>query len=396
MAKKQDYYELLGVGRNASEDELKRAYRKLAMQYHPDRNQGDEAAAEKFKEICEAYEVLSDRDKRQRYDQFGHDGVKSSFGPGGFDFGRDFSHAGDFSDIFESLFGGFGGFGDLFGGGGQRRSADPNAPQRGKDLRFGMEIDLEEAIFGSVREVKLNVRDACESCNGSGAAAGSKRESCQQCGGSGVVIAGGGFFQVRQECPVCRGEGSIVTKPCKSCRGEGRTRAVRSISLRIPSGADTGLQLRVAGKGESGLRGGPAGNLIVILQVREHELFQRQGDDLFCAVPVSPVVAMAGGTIDVPTPDGMARLKIPAGTSNGQLFRVRGKGVTSRRGSRGDLNVRVLVETPQKLSSKQVKALEKFSELLKPGNFPDAQRQGEVVERFFKKRDELNKKSSKQ
>lgn len=396
MANKQDYYELLGVSRSVSDDDLKKAYRKLAMQYHPDRNQGDEAAAEKFKEISEAYEVLSDKGKRQRYDQFGHDGVKSSFGPGGFDFGRDFSHASDFSDIFESLFGGaFGGFGAMFGGGRQRRNIDPNAPQRGKDLRFGMEIDLEEAIFGSVRDVKLNINDACESCNGSGAAAGTKRESCKQCGGSGVVVVGGGFFQVRQECPVCNGEGSIVTKPCKSCRGSGRAKAERRISLRIPVGADSGLQLRVAGKGESGLRGGSAGNLIVILQIKEHELFQRQGDDLLCAVPISPVVAILGGPIEVPTPDGVAQLKIPAGTSSGQLFRMRGKGVTSRHGGRGDLHVRVLIETPQKLSGKQEKALKAFDELLKKDNFPEAEKRGKLVDRFFKQRDALRNMPSK-
>jgi len=285
MATKRDYYDVLGIGKTASADEIKKAYRKLAMQYHPDRNADNKEAAEKFKEVCEAYEVLSDTDKRHRYDQYGHAGMKSAFGPGGFDFGRDFSHMQDIDlqDILGSFFGG--GFGDIFGGGGggggrSRRSRNPDAAQRGDDLRFDLEIDLEEAIFGSEREVDLNINDACPTCRGTGAASGSARETCRQCGGHGVVIVGGGFIQMRQTCPVCHGEGTIIRNPCKSCGGAGRVKTPRHIALRIPKGVETGSRLRLSGKGESGLRGGEAGDLYVVLHVRDHELFQRQDDDL--------------------------------------------------------------------------------------------------------------------
>ena len=396
MSTKRDYYEVLGVSKSATADEVKKAYRKLAMKFHPDRNPDNKDAAEKFKEICEAYEVLSDTDKRQRYDQYGHAGMKSAFGPGGFDFGRDFSHMQDMDlqDILGSVFGG--GFGDIFGGGGgHRRSRNPNAAQRGDDLRFDLEVDFEEALFGSEREVDLNVNDACETCHGSGTASGSSRETCRQCGGHGVVVVGGGFIQMRQTCPVCHGEGTIIRNPCKKCGGTGRVKTPRHIALRIPKGVETGSRLRLTGKGESGLRGGPAGDLYVVLHVREHDVFERQDEDLACTVHVSPVLAALGGDIDIPTPDGHARIKLPAGTPNGKVFRLRGKGMPSLNGGCGDLHVRVEIEVPSHLSSKQKRLLEEFATLASSDNFPDAARQSKAVEAFFVRRDALLKHASK-
>ena len=395
MPTKRDYYEELGVSKTATPDEVKKAYRKLAMQYHPDRNPDNKEAAEKFKEICEAYEVLSDADKRQRYDQYGHAGMKSAFGPGGFDFGRDFSHMQDIDlqDILGSMFGG--GFGDIFGGGGHRRSRNPNAAQRGDDLRFDLEIDFEEALFGSEREVDLNVNDACEACHGSGTAAGSSRETCRQCGGHGVVVVGGGFIQMRQTCPVCHGEGTIIRNPCKKCNGTGRVKTPRHIALRIPKGVETGSRLRLSGKGESGLRGGPAGDLYVVLHVREHDVFQRQDDDLACTVHVAPDIAALGGDIEIPTPDGHARIKLPAGTPNGKVFRLREKGMPSLNGGCGDLHVRVEIEVPTHLSSKQKRVLEDFASLATPDNYPEATRQAKACDTFFARREALLKHTSK-
>ncbi len=395
MANKRDYYEVLGVGKSATADEIKKAYRKLAMQHHPDRNPNSKEAAEKFKEVCEAYEVLSDTDKRQRYDQFGHEGMKSAFGPGGFDFRRDFSHMQDIDlqDILGSFFGG--GLGDIFGGGGQRRTRNPNAAQRGDDLRFDLEIDFEEALFGSEREVELSVNDACETCRGTGAASGSSRETCRQCGGRGMVVVGGGFIQMRQTCPVCRGEGSIIRNPCKKCGGSGHVKTPRHIALRIPKGVETGSRLRLAGKGESGLRGGPAGDLYVVLHVREHGVFRRQEDDLACTVYVSPVLAALGGEVEVPTPDGHARIKLPAGTPNGKVFRLRGKGMASLNGGCGDLHVRIETEVPARLSAKQKRLFEEFSALATLDNFPEAAKQKKAVDTFFARRDALLKHTAK-
>jgi len=390
MAAKRDYYEVLGVSKNASDDELKKAYRKLAMKYHPDRNPDNQEASDKFKDICEAYEVLSDAQKRQRYDQFGHEGVKSAFGPGGFDFGRDFTHAGDFGDIFETIFGG--GFAEMFGGGSRRSYRNSNGPQRGNDLRFDLEIDFEEALYGSERQLDLKINDSCEQCKGSGAAPGSQRESCRQCGGQGFVVAGGGFFQVRQACPVCHGEGTMVTNPCTKCHGSGRVKAARHITLRIPQGVETGSRLRLAGKGESGLRGGPNGDIYVVLHVREHEIFERHGDDLACAIPVSPVTAAVGGEIQIPTPDGYARIKLPAGTPNGKILRLRGKGMPSLHGRTGDLHLRIELETPVKLSSRQKKALKEFEESSDETNYAEAAKLHKSVDNFYKRRDALLKK----
>ena len=366
MSNKRDYYELLGVQRNASADEIKKAYRKMAMKYHPDRNAGNDEAAEKFKEVSEAYEVLSDPAKRQRYDQFGHDGVKSAFGPGGFDFNRDFSHSADFQDIFSSLFGGGGGgiFSEMFGGGAGARRRSRDGAQRGADLRFDLEIDLEEAIFGVERNIELPVSEPCGECNGSGAAKGSSRETCRQCDGHGSIVSNGGFIQFQQTCPVCRGEGTIIRTPCRKCNGAGRIKVRRSLALRIPPGVETGSRLRVTGKGEGGLRGGPSGDLYVVLHVRDHEIFERQGEDLACTVLVSPDIAALGGDVPVPTPDGLAMLKLPQGTPNGKVFRLRGKGIKNVRSHvHGDLLCHVVVETPVKLTDRQKELLREFEEI---------------------------------
>ena len=378
MAEKRDYYEVLGVDKNATADQIKSAYRKLAMKYHPDRNPDNSEAKEKFSEISEAYEVLSNAEKRQRYDQFGHQGV--NFGPGGFDFGRDFSHFQDvdLNDILGSIFGGGGfggGFGDFFGGGRrQRRQADPNAPRRGEDMTFRLDIDFDEAIFGSERTLDLTLPAQCPDCKGTGAAAGSKRVACKTCGGSGVVIGGGGFFQVRQTCPTCGGEGSVIEKLCKKCRGSGHISQPQHISLKIPAGVDSGSRLRLTGKGGGGIRGGENGDLYVLLNVRESDIFEREGSDLFVDIPVSPIMAALGGSISVPTPEGEAQLKIPAGTPNGRLFRLRGKGVPSLRGgAAGDLTARVVIEVPANLDRRQREALEAFQKTVGPGTFPEAQ-----------------------
>ena len=391
MSTHKDYYELLGVARSASPEDIKKAYRKLAMKFHPDKNQGNKEAEARFKEISEAYEVLSDTQKRKQYDQFGHEGLKSAFGPGGFDFSRDFTHVSDLQDILGSIFGEGGGmFDDIFGTGGRRRSR--NGPQRGSDLRFDIEIDLEEAAFGSEREVVLPLSVECEVCKGSGVAEGSKREACRHCGGRGAVLSGGGFFQMRQTCPVCRGEGAVITHPCSACRGSGRVKTRKRLNLRIPKGVETGSRLRLSGKGEGGVRGGPAGDLYVILHVREHDLFKRQGDDLLCEIPVAFETAILGGEIQVPTIDGSAKLKLGAGTESGKVFRLRGKGMPNVEGySRGDLHVRVVPEVPVKLNSTQKKALKELLNAFSDSNYPDRRKFMEKVQQFYERKDSLAK-----
>ena len=392
MAEKRDYYEVLGVAKSASADEIKSAYRKLAMKYHPDRNPGDEEAKAKFQEASEAYEVLSNDEKRQRYDQFGHQGV--NFGPGGFDFGRDFSHFQDIDlgDILNSVFGGGmggGGFGGMFGGGRQR--VDPNAPQQGDDMSMELEVDFEEALFGSERTLDLTLPEECDKCHGSGAAPGSKRSTCPTCGGRGAVVRGNGFFQVRQTCPKCGGEGSVIEKPCPACHGSGQMRSRRQVSLRIPKGVDTGSRLRLAGKGGGGLRGGAPGDLYVVVRVRDSEIFMRDGMDLAVDMPVSPITAAVGGEVDVPTPEGVANLKIPAGTPNGKLFRLRGKGMPSLRGmGTGDLVVRIVFEVPQRLTAKQRGLLDDLAKLLDGENFPEAQKLSAAMEKFYSRKKKLS------
>lgn len=397
MAEKRDYYEVLGVERSATADQIKSAYRKLAMKYHPDRNPDNPEAKEKFSEISEAYEVLSNAEKRQRYDQFGHQGV--NFGPGGFDFGRDFSHFQDvdLGDILGSIFGGggggsFGGFGDFFGGARRQRRVDPNAPKRGEDMTFRLDIDFDEAIFGSERDIELTLPSQCDECKGTGLAPGAQRVTCKTCGGSGVVIGGSGFFQVRQTCPHCGGEGTKIDKPCRKCHGSGQVAKDQKIKLKIPAGVDTGSRLRLAGKGGGGVRGGENGDLYVILGVKESEIFERDGLDLGVDVPISPITAALGGSVSIPTPQGEATLKIPAGTANGKIFRLRGKGVTSLRGGvAGDLDARIVFEVPTNLDKKQIKILEEFASSVKGGTFPEQEDFARKTKVFFSHKEKLGK-----
>ncbi len=395
MADKRDYYEVLGVARSATADEIKSAYRKLAMKYHPDRNPGDKAAEEKFKEAAEAYDVLHDAEKRQRYDQFGHQAFEGGAGGG---YGAGGMSMDDIFSMFGDLFGGhggggFGGFGDFFGGGGRsRRTVDPNAPRRGDDMTFRLDIDFDEALFGSERTIDITLPEQCEECGGTGAAKGSKRVVCKTCGGRGVVIGGSGFFQVRQTCPTCGGEGYVLEKPCRNCRGTGRVTKPRHISIKIPAGVDDGSRLRLSGKGAGGLRGGENGDLYVVLGVRESDIFERDGLDLAVDIPVSPVTAALGGTVDVPTPQGMAQLKLPAGTPNGKIFRLRGKGVPSLRGgSPGDLDARVVFEVPANLDRAQRAALQEFQKVTSQANYPEAQTFANKTRVFFAHKEKLGK-----
>lgn len=343
---KRDFYEILGVSRSDDEKSIKKAYRRLAMKYHPDRNPDDAEAAEKFKEATEAYEVLTDANKRAAYDQYGHAGVdgQAGFGGGG---------QGGFSDIFGDV------FGDIFGGGG--RHHNPNAPQRGSDLRYRLDLDLEEAVHGTTVSIKIPTQVACDSCDGTGSADKSKPSTCTTCGGHGQVRMQQGFFSVQQTCPSCHGRGTKVTNPCRKCRGEGRVQDQKTLSVKIPPGVDTGDRIRLAGEGEAGVNGGPTGDLYVQVSVREHKIFERDGKDLYCEVPVSFVDAALGGELEVPTLDGRVKLKIPAETQTGKLFRLRGKGVKPVRGGvQGDLLCKVLVETPVNLTEKQKALLREF------------------------------------
>lgn len=400
MPAEQDYYKILGVEKTASADEIKKAYRKFAMKYHPDRNPGDKQAEEMFKKGSEAYEVLSDPAKRERYDRFGPDGVKSQFGPGGFDFDRDFTHGADLSDILSQLFGGMGGGArrsgrrggsifDFFGGGGAEEE-DPNGPVDGRDLQYDLRITFEEALFGASKSIKVPQDRECPDCHGTGAAAGTHRETCKQCGGSGYVTTRQAFFQMRQPCPVCRGAGTIVRTPCRTCAGTGRAKDQATIQLTIPPGVETGTRLRVAGHGEGGARGGRPGDLHVVLHVLGSDLFERQDDDLLVEVPVPPDVAALGGDIDVPSPLGTGSIRIPPGTPDGKLFRLRGKGapLLNGRGS-GDLIVRVSVEIPSRLNAKQKKALEDFRAAYEDRSYPLGRAYRDRIATFLKARDDL-------
>jgi molecular chaperone DnaJ len=358
----RDYYEVLGVARGATEDEIKKAYRKLAVKWHPDKNPGDKSAEEKFKELGQAYEALSDPQKRAAYDQYGH----AAFDPrarassgfvGGFH---------DPMDIFREVFGGglggslFEEFEGFFGG----RRRDPTGPERGADLRYDLELTLEEAAQGCEREISVSKMDACEACKGTGADGDSKTRVCSACGGHGQVVTSRGIFSIAQTCSRCDGAGRVLEKPCKTCRGAGRRERGSKIKLRIPAGVDTGARLRSAGNGEGGARGGPSGDLYVVLHVETHEIFQRHGDDLLCDVPVSLVQAALGGEVEVPTLTGRAKIEIPAGTQNGTVFRVKGKGVKNVQGyGWGDLHVRITVEVPSRLNAAQRAKLEEFAQL---------------------------------
>ena len=379
---KRDYYEVLGVGRDASADELKKAYRKLAVQFHPDKNPGDVEAEERFKEISEAYEVLSDAGKRRQYDQFGHRAfAPGGGGAGGFGFGGI-----DLEEALRTFMGAFGGggsiFDNFFGGGRGRREG---GAARGADLRFDLEIDFEEAVFGSERELTLPILQDCPACSGSGAAPDSRRQTCRQCGGQGAIVSSNGFFQIRQTCPSCGGAGQTSTHPCRECRGEGRVKGRAQIALKIPSGVETGSRLRLAGKGEGGARGGPAGDLYVVLHVRPHELFQRKDEDIYIEWPIPFHVAALGGEIDVPTLQGPVPLKIPPGTASGAVFRLRGKGVSAPglfHGG-GDQHVRVLVEVPPRLSSRQKDRLREFAQALGEDDHPQARKARKIADEFY-------------
>jgi molecular chaperone DnaJ len=356
---KRDYYEILGVGRDVGPEEIKKAYRKLAVKYHPDKNPGDKAAEEKFKELGEAYEALSDPQKRAAYDQYGH----SAFDPRN-RAGRGGAAGGGFHDpfdIFRDVFGGGGSiFDEFFGGGGR---ADPSQPQRGNDLRYDLEITFEEAALGCEKEINVTKPDRCDTCSGTGSEAGSKTRTCSTCNGRGQVITSRGIFSIAQTCPQCQGAGRVIEKPCRSCNGSGRKDRASKIKLRIPAGVDVGSRLRSSGNGESGLRGGPAGDLYVVLHVKAHEIFQRDGDDLLCEVPVSFVQATLGAEVQVPTLAEKATIKVPAGTQPGTLFRLRGKGVKNLQGyGHGDLHVRINVEVPTHLTGHQRTKLQEFAE----------------------------------
>lgn len=348
---KRDYYEVLGVERGASEQDIKKAYRRLAMKNHPDRNPDDETAKARFQEASEAYEVLSDAEKRGAYDRYGHEAVDGMAGAGAGGFGG----GGSFSDIFGDV------FGDIFGGGGGRRGG----PQRGSDLRYTLEIDLEQAVKGTTAKIKIPTLVGCEPCDGSGAKPGSKPVTCTTCGGVGQVRMQQGFFSVQQTCPACHGKGKTISDPCTSCRGQGRVEETKTLSVKVPPGVDTGDRIRLAGEGEAGGDGGPAGDLYVQMAVKAHPLFERDGKHLFCEVPISIADAALGGELEVPTLDGRVKLKIPPETQTGKQFRLRGRGIKPVRGGAvGDLLCRVVVETPVNLNKKQKELLEEFQRSL--------------------------------
>ncbi|MBY0224217.1 MAG: molecular chaperone DnaJ [Hyphomicrobium sp.] len=369
---KRDYYDVLGVQRTASEQDLKSAFRKLAKDHHPDRNPGDTAAEQKFKELNEAYEVLKDPQKRAAYDRFGHaafDGGMGGRGGGGAGFGPDF--ASSMSDIFDDLFGEFMGGRRGGGGGGQQRRS---GRERGADLRYNMEITLDDAFAGKTAQVRVPTSIVCETCSGSGAKAGTKPVTCGTCGGAGKVRASQGFFTIERTCPTCQGRGETIADPCSACNGTGRVVKERTLSVNIPAGVEDGTRIRLSGEGEAGLRGGPAGDLYIFLSIKPHEFFQRDGADVFCRVPISMTTAALGGHIEVPTLDGtMSRVKVPEGTETGKQFRLKGKGMpVLRSNAAGDLYIQVDVETPKNLSRKQRELLEEFEKLSAKETSPES------------------------
>ena len=372
---KRDYYEVLGVSRGASEDEIKKAYKKMARKYHPDLNPGDKTAEEKFKEVNEAYEVLSDADKKARYDQYGHAGVDPNFGAGGF--GGGFAGSFDFGalgDIFGSFFGGG------FGGG---RRTNPNAPQRGESIRMSIAISFEEAAFGCEKAVTVERYETCDTCHGNGCAPGTSPEVCPDCHGTGTVQVRRqtpmGVFATSSPCPKCGGKGRIIHQPCKDCRGSGMVRKKKTIQASIPAGIDNGQTISIRGQGNAGKNGGPAGDLLITITVRPHELFRREGTSVLCEAPITFTQAVLGAELEIPTIDGKVKYTLPEGTQSGTTFRLKGKGIPSINGrGRGDQYVTVYIETPKDLNKEQKEALKKFAETMGESNY-------EEQKKFFKK-----------
>jgi molecular chaperone DnaJ len=364
---KRDYYEVLGVGKTASDDEIKKAYRKLAMKFHPDRNQGDgaKAAEEKFKEAKEAYEMLSDAQKRQAYDQFGHAGVDPNAGGAGFRPGAGGEGFGGFAEAFGDI------FGDIFGGqggaGGGRRGGGQQV-YRGADLSYAMEITLEEAAHGKETQIRIPTWEECDTCHGSGAKPGTSAKTCATCHGSGTVHLRQGFFSIQQTCPHCHGSGKVISDPCTSCNGAGKLKKQKTLEVKIPAGINEGQRIALRGHGEPGMHGGPAGDLYVEIRIKQHDIFERDGDDLHCTVPVSVITAALGGSIQIPTLGGEAEIELPEGTQHGKTFRLRGKGIKGIRSNYpGDLYCHIQVEVPVKLSEHQRKLLKELDESLKKG-----------------------------
>lgn len=363
---KRDYYETLGVGRDASEQDLKSAFRRLAKEHHPDANPGDKGAEQKFKDLTEAYEALKDPQKRAAYDRFGHAAFEGGRGGGGGQgFGPDF--ASSMSDIFDDLFGEF-----MGGRGGRGRSS--GGRERGADLRYNMEITLAEAFSGKNAQIRVPTSVACETCSGSGAKAGTKPKPCPTCAGQGKVRASQGFFTIERTCPACHGRGEVIEDPCPTCSGAGRVTKERTLSVNIPAGVEDGTRIRLANEGEAGLRGGPAGDLYIFLSIKPHDFFQRDGADIFCKVPISMTTAALGGQIEVPTVEGeMTRVKIPEGSESGKQFRLKGKGMPVLRSKMtGDMYIQVDVETPKNLTRKQRELLEEFEKLSHKGTSPES------------------------
>lgn len=380
---KRDFYEILGLSKGASDDDIKKAYRKLAMKYHPDRNPDDKSAEEKFKEVKEAYEMLSDPQKRAAYDQYGHAGVDPQAG---------------FSGNAGGGFGGFGGasfadlgdiFGDIFGGGrsGGSSGGRSNNVYRGADLRYTLEVSLEEAAKGTETKIRIPTKDTCSTCNGTGAKAGTSAQTCPSCSGAGNIRIQQGFFSIQQTCPRCHGAGKIITDPCPSCNGSGQTRGQKTLAVKIPAGVDDGDRIRLAGEGEPGVNGGPRGDLYVVVHLKEHAVFKRENSDLHCELPISFTMAALGGDVEIPTLEGHAKIKIPAETQTGQVFRLRGKGIQGLRTQvNGDLFCHVFVETPVKLTERQKELLREFGESSQSNDshHPKAKSFFDKVRDFFK------------
>ncbi|WP_035059722.1 molecular chaperone DnaJ [Andreprevotia chitinilytica] len=374
---KKDYYDVLGVNRDASDDDIKKAYRKLAMKYHPDRNPDSKDAEEHFKEVKAAYEILSEPQKRAAYDQYGHAGVDQQAGMGG-GFG---GGAGGFADAFSDI------FGDIFGGGGGGGRGGRSNVYRGADLRYNMEISLEEAARGVEKQIKIPSHEECETCHGSGAKPGTESKTCHTCGGAGQVRVSQGFFSIQQTCPTCHGSGKYIPDPCRTCHGAGRVQTHKTLAVKIPAGVDEGDRIRLSGEGEPGVNGGPPGDLYVVVHLKAHGVFQREGNDLHCEMPISITVAALGGEIEIPTLDNKARISIPTGTQTGQVFRLRGKGIKGVRSAiTGDLMCHVVVETPVSLTSRQKELLKEFEEISagEPGKHnPRAKSFMDKVKDFF-------------